>query len=226
MGAISTTDARPLTGHGRTAPTNEERIRAAALTCIARSGLSRTTVDDVAREAGVSRATLYRVFPGGRDTLVDAVLGRELRRFFGDLAVELDRHDDAESLLVAGLGRALRFLADHEALHAVLDTEPGLVLSQVAFHRLGPILDAAAGFAAPYLRPHVAPTDPDPDRTALDVAELIVRVVLSHALQPSPRLDPRDPAAVTRFVRAHLLPALRAEPEPEPRPTHTESEVP
>ncbi len=220
MGAISTTDAPAAAGRGgRPGPTNEERIRAAALSCIARRGLSKTTVDDVARQAGVSRATLYRVFPGGKDTLVDAVLGREIARFFADLAVELRRHDEAEALLVAGVGRALRFLADHEALHAVLATEPGLVLSQVAFHRLGPVLDAATGFAAPFLVPHVPACDPDPERTALDVAELLVRVVLSHALQPSPRLDPHDDASVARYVRAHLLPALLAEPEPHPTPT-------
>lgn len=216
MGAISITDAW---NHGRTAGPgagNEERIRTAALACIARRGVSKTTAEDVAREAGVSRATLYRVFPGGKDTLVDAVLGREVARFFGDLAVELRRHDEPEPLLVAGIGRALRFLADHEALHAVLATEPGLVLSQVAFHRLGPVLDAAAAFAAPFLVPHVPAGDPDPEGTALDVAELLVRVVLSHALRPSPHLDPHDEAAVARYVRAHLLPALLAEPEPHP----------
>lgn len=223
MGAISTTDATP----GRTASgaraTNEERIRAAALHCIARHGLSRTTVDDVARQARVSRATLYRIFPGGKDTLVDAVLGREVARFFADLAVELRRHDDPEALLVAGVGGPLRFIADHQALQAVVATEPGLVLSLVAFHRLGPVLDAATAFAAPFLRPHVPAGDPDPERTALDVAELLVRVVLSHALRPSPHLDPHDDAAVARFVRAHLLPALLATPEPHP-PTK-ESEV-
>ena len=35
-----------------------------ALRAISRFGLSKLTVDDVAREAGISRATLYRYFPG------------------------------------------------------------------------------------------------------------------------------------------------------------------
>jgi AcrR family transcriptional regulator len=207
MGAISMTDVSPLpVAAGRT----EERIRAAALECIARQGISRTTVDDVVREAGVSRATLYRAFPGGKDTLVEAVLGREVHRFFAELAGELARHDDAEGVLVAGVGSALSFLATHPALRAVLANEPGLLLSQVAFHRLGPILDAAAAFTAPHLRPHIRDGHPHPDSAATEVAELLVRVVLTYALQPSPHVDPADDDSVARLVRRHLLPALTA----------------
>ena len=208
MGTISTTDATGLTTP--VAPATEERVRAAALACIARTGISRTTVDDIVREAGVSRATLYRAFPGGKDVLVQAVLGREVHRFFVELAGELARHDDPADLLVAGVGRALRFLTEHPALRAVLAHEPGLLLSQVPFHRLGPILDAAAAFAAPYLRPHVRADHPQPDDAASEVAELLVRVVLTYALEPSAHVDPTDDASLERFVHRHLLPALTA----------------
>jgi AcrR family transcriptional regulator len=47
----------------------EARARDALLVCIARFGLSKTTLDDVARVAGCSRATLYRYFDG-KATLV------------------------------------------------------------------------------------------------------------------------------------------------------------
>lgn len=208
MGAISTTDA-PAARRARPVPV-EERIRHAALGCIARHGISRTTIDDVAGEAGVSRATLYRAFPGGKDTLVEAVLGRELHRFFAELSRELERHAEAEALLVAGVGGSLRFLTTHPALRAVLVHEPELVLSQIAFHRLGPILDAAIAFAAPRLRPHVRADHLDPDRAATEVADLLVRVVLTYALEPSPRVDPHDDTSITRLVRSHLLPALTA----------------
>lgn len=222
MGAISITDAvpaPPVTATSR----SEQRVRTAALDCFARWGLTKTTVDDIATAAGVSRATVYRHFPGGKDTIVEAVLGQEVHRFFADLAVELARHDDAEAILVAGVGGALRFLTEHPALGAVLANEPGLLLPQVAFHRLGPLLEAAAAFTAPYLRPHVPAPDAGapagPDR-ATEVAELLVRVVLSYALEPSDHLDPADPRSVQRLVRAHLLPALRAaSPVPTPSPS-------
>ncbi|MGZ4705878.1 MAG: TetR/AcrR family transcriptional regulator, partial [Acidimicrobiales bacterium] len=47
-----------------------DRILEAALRCVARWGLIKTTVDDVAREAGCSRATIYRAFPGGKQSVI------------------------------------------------------------------------------------------------------------------------------------------------------------
>src|SRR3546814_4051305 len=109
-----------------------------------------------------------------------------------ELADELARHVDAEQLLVAGVGRSLRFFATHPALRGVLAHEPGLVLSRVAFHRLGPVLDFAAAFAAPHLRPHVRVGHPDPDGAATEVAELLVRVVLTYTLEPTGRVDAHE----------------------------------
>jgi AcrR family transcriptional regulator len=45
-------------------PDSRERILAAALELVGRDGLSRLSMDEVAAEAGVSRASLYRLFPG------------------------------------------------------------------------------------------------------------------------------------------------------------------
>src|SRR5207237_771201 len=66
--------------------TQEQRVIDAALRCIARWGVSKTTLDDVAREASCSRATIYRQFPGGKDALLGAIARTELARFFSGLA--------------------------------------------------------------------------------------------------------------------------------------------
>ena len=50
-------------------------------------GTAKTTVDDIARAAGVSRATVYREFPGGRDELLAAVVDTEVARLFSALGV-------------------------------------------------------------------------------------------------------------------------------------------
>jgi AcrR family transcriptional regulator len=47
-------------------PSIEDRAVRATLACVARHGLAKTTFDDVAREAGCARATLYRYFGGKR----------------------------------------------------------------------------------------------------------------------------------------------------------------
>jgi AcrR family transcriptional regulator len=53
-----------------------ERVLAGAEQCFARFGVAKTSVEDVARAAGVSRKTVYRYFSGGRDEIVLTVLLR------------------------------------------------------------------------------------------------------------------------------------------------------
>ena len=65
--------ATPATGerwgakHSRCDGTARERLVDAAEACFDRLGVASTTVEDVAREAQVSRNTVYRYFAGGRD---------------------------------------------------------------------------------------------------------------------------------------------------------------
>lgn len=57
-----------------------ERITAAARACYTRKGIAQTTMADVADEAKVVRATLYRYFPS-RESVLLAVFREEVRRF-------------------------------------------------------------------------------------------------------------------------------------------------
>jgi AcrR family transcriptional regulator len=50
------------------------RIVDGALRCLARQGVAKSTVDDIARQAGLSRATVYRTFPRGKDDILAAVV--------------------------------------------------------------------------------------------------------------------------------------------------------
>ena len=57
---------------------NTDAVLDAAKRCVERWGMAKVTIDDIAADAGVSRATLYRLFPGGKDVLYDAMRVREL----------------------------------------------------------------------------------------------------------------------------------------------------
>ena len=69
--------------------TDATPLLAAARAVIDRSGLRGARMEDIAAEAGVARATVYRTFPGGRDELVAAVVERENVVLFGEIAAEL-----------------------------------------------------------------------------------------------------------------------------------------
>ncbi len=194
----------------RCAPASEGldgRVLEAMLDCIGRWGIAKTTADDIARAAGISRATLYRMFPGGMDVAFDALLRHETARFFGIVAEQLDEAATLEELLVVGITEAARFLAEHEALAYVLAHEPERVLPASALHRLDRAIVIAAAFVASHLRRFVAD-----EAVAEAHADWIVRIVLSYAINPSPTLELTRRPSVRRFVTTYLLPAFRGTP--------------
>src|SRR5207237_10350135 len=111
-------------------PTIEDRAVRATLACVARHGLAKTTFDDVAREAGCARATLYRYF-GGKRQLVRITLVREAARLAASVREAGDAESTFEDAVVAMVVRAARELREHEALQFLFAFEPELVLPHV-----------------------------------------------------------------------------------------------
>jgi len=180
----------------------EQRVVDATLRCIARWGIGKTTLDDVAREASCSRATIYRLFPGGKDALLEAVNRSELHRFFGGLARTFEEAATLEDLLVGGMVFAARALAGHDALQFVLAYEPEVVLPKVAFRQADRVLTTISTFAAPYLAVYVGTAE------APRVAEWVTRLVLTYTLAPADGVDVGDEESVRRLVRTYVLPGL------------------
>lgn len=180
----------------------EDRVIDAALRCFARHGLAKTTVDDVAREAGISRATLYRVVDGGRDGLLEAVVTREIAHFLDLLRVRLEGIDDVEELLTVGFAESLRFLTAHVGFGTMMTAEPS-TLMRGRFDDADPPFVLIRAFVATYLGDTLG------DERSIDhFCEVLVRLLMSFATVPSPWLHPDDPEAIRAFVAAHLVPAL------------------
>jgi AcrR family transcriptional regulator len=180
----------------------ERRLVEAALRCIARWGVRKTTLDDIAREAGVSRATTYRVFPGGKDRLVEVVFCHEAGRLLHTVEAELEAAETLEDLLVAGVTAILTLAADDDVLASVIHHEPELVLPHFAFHQLDRVLGVAEVMCRPHLERFL------PAGEVARAADLLARVVLTLAFRPVDWLEPRDPASVRRFVRTYLVPCV------------------
>lgn len=165
--------------------------------------MSKTTLDDVARAAGCSRATLYRAFPGGKDAVVRAVVETELARLFSELAVHMGEAGNLEDALVAGVSIASNRIAGHHALLFLLEHEPEIVLPHLAFSHHDQVLITAANFAAPFLGRWLAHYE------AVRVAEWSARIVFSYALNPADGIDLTDPVSARRVVRTYVLPGVR-----------------
>jgi AcrR family transcriptional regulator len=187
-------------------PSTPVRVRVVdgALECIARQGVAKTTLDDVARAARCSRATVYRAFPGGKDAVLGAVVDTEVARFFSALAVCMGAATDLEEVLVAGMTEAATRVTSHPVLGSLLEREPELVLSQLAFARMDEVLAVTCAFTTPFLGRWL--DQPESKR----VAEWAARIVVSYLVCPADGVDLTDARHVRRLVRLFVLPGIRA----------------
>jgi len=117
-----------------------ESILTAAKRAFLAAGFGAVSMDAIAREASVSKATVYAHF-AGKEELFGAVIGRECERYFARFSAgELDPHDVGTSLRVLGR-RFLELLLspDAIALYRIILAEvprfPGL---GEVFWRAGP----------------------------------------------------------------------------------------
>jgi AcrR family transcriptional regulator len=176
-----------------------QRILQATYDCVARWGLSKTTVEDAAREAGLSRATVYRYFPGGREELINSVVSWEYTRFFTRLYAEFQECESLEEVMERGLSFARRAIVQHEVLQRILKTEPEVLLPQLTVKADG-TKELIAAFLVPYLSQH----ELAPGVELIEAADFLARMVLSYISAPG-RWDLDDEEQVARLVRAELL---------------------
>ena len=184
--------------------TVRERILEAGFACVARYGLAKTTVEDVARASGLSRATLYRYFPGGRDQLLRDVIAWETGRFFGRLAEAVAGAPDFPSLLEEALIFAHRAIEEHEVLQKVLQTEPERLLPQLTVES-----ERILVFIRRYLVPYLEREDLRDGVEPEEAADYVARMLLSF-IGNQGRWDLTDPDQVAQLVRTELLAGVLA----------------
>ena len=192
------------------AAATRERILASAYAQAAAHGLAQATVEGVAHEAGLARATIYRYFPGGKDELVEAVISWEVARFFDRLGEQIDDAPDFPSWLSRGLLAAGRQLDEHSLLQRLLEDEADQLVPRLV--KVMPIVRAV-------LREQLAARLADEVlRTGVDrgeAADLLARLMVSYIGTPGVwRLD--DPVEVERLVRTQLLAGIVEPVAPAP----------
>lgn len=186
-------------GHPQDEDPTRSRIIEAAYACLARDGVGDTTVEGIVREAGISRATVYRAFPGGRAELVSCAVAYAVVEFFDGLRSDIGDVADVTTLLEVGLVAARRRLDDHEVLQRALEAEAGRIVPELA--EIMPVVvellavELASRLRTERLRPGVEVDE---------AADLLARLALSFIGTPG-GWDMDDAAAVRRLVRGQLL---------------------
>jgi len=206
VGGRPAASPRPPSADGAPDRSSPHRLAVvdATLACLARHGTLKTTVDDIAREAGVSRATVYRAFPGGREEILGAVVDTEMARLFSALGASMGAADTLSDVLVNGITEAYTRITTHPALTYLVEHEPEVVLGHLAFDESNRLLATATRFVGPFLARWM-----DPEESAR-VAEWSARIVLSYCISPSARTDLADRRQARTLVETFVLPGIRA----------------
>ena len=176
-----------------------QRIVEACYACVARRGVAKTTIEDVAREAGMSRATVYRAFPGGRDELINNTVAWATLDFFGRLYERIQGASSLEEVMERGIMFAYRSIVEHEVLQRVMETEPDKLLPILTVES-NRIREGIAVVLTPYLEERGMAAGVD----LADAADFLARMVLSYISAPG-RWSLEDPEQVARLVRSELL---------------------
>src|SRR3954447_19241140 len=81
----------------------------------AENGYAATTIDTVARRAGVSTKTLYRLIPN-KAVLFEAMASERLDRYFADVELNATEHTDIEDALRTALSACAHLALDGEVI--------------------------------------------------------------------------------------------------------------
>lgn len=183
----------------------KSRLIDAAEECFRRLGIAKATVEDIAREAKVSRATVYRYFDG-RDDLVLGVLLRDTDRHLGRIRPKIEQLKSLADVVVEFVvlteqatrrdpSLSLLFTVDEARFAGGIIAGASLVLFERITEFFRPFLARWSDQAAP----------------GVDVAgasEWILRTLLSLLTVRGPHLRTID--GQRRYLRTYLVPAICA----------------
>jgi AcrR family transcriptional regulator len=203
-------------------PAVNERWLDAAESCYTRFGPAKTTVEDVAQAAGVSRATLYRHFKT-RDQLLLAVIVREAGRLAAEAESQLRRFDDVGSWIVEGMLFCLREIPRRPLLAMLFAPEEVGVASRLVLtsERL---LEIGAGILRPMFEPARRRGLLRESVQIEALMEWVLRVLLSYLTVPSHLA--RTDAELRHLLRVMILPAVLASPAAVPASENTLTKEP
>jgi AcrR family transcriptional regulator len=183
----------------------ETRVRLfdATLLCALDSGFS-FSLEQVARAAGLSRATIYRYFPGGKDQLISEAIAWEVGRFFTRLEQEVRTEPDVTTKIERALAYGRESLVHHEVLQKVLREDPDRLLPELELTM--PIVFEGIRVYVRSLLEHEALADGvDPDEAAEYVARMFLTYLGSEGSWDLSRED-----EVRRLVRTQFVAGILA----------------
>lgn len=195
-------DATP----GRNRDMARDRLLDAAETCMQGKGRSGTTMEDIARQAGVSRATVYRYF-ASRESVVSGVIVRAAERYLHRTSGRILAHIDLGSAILDFVSVTVRAARREPIIGMLFASDDELAGVGLAEGTSVALFELVAEFLRPVFAAHWHQLEAGV--SVDDAAEWILRIILSLLAVRGPRH--RSPEGIDAFLRRFLLPALLAD---------------
>lgn len=180
-----------------------ERLLDAAEHCFTESGISKTTVEDIAAAANVSRATVYRYYDG-RDELMMGVVLRETERFMRRARQRVDEASSLEDALLEFVMMTIKAARRDRILAVLFSVEEAQEAGRVMVEGSVLFFEEVEEFLRPVLQRF--PSEVRPGLEVGDAAEWVLRVVFSFLTVRGPRRRSND--ALREYLRRYLIPAV------------------
>jgi AcrR family transcriptional regulator len=181
-----------------------ERLLDAAEQCFERFGLRRTTIDDVARTAKVSRSTVYRYFDGRGDLIVAAYL-RESQAVNDKVRALMRQPGTFPDRVVEAMLRSVDAIRTGKYLPLMLSSE-GALLASKAITASTAFYEGARDTMGPFFEQAKADGEVRPELELDDFIEWTLRLIFSFAMFDSPA--PRNRAGLRHLIGTFLVPSL------------------
>ncbi|MBJ8345485.1 TetR/AcrR family transcriptional regulator [Antrihabitans sp. YC2-6] len=183
------------------------RLLDAAYDQFCRMGIQRSSMEDVARRADLSRITVYRRF-ATKDLLVEQVVLREFRRYFDEFLVDISHARTTADRVVLGFVSSLRAIRGNPLIGGLLAAEPNLLAGSMIGDD-GRMLATVRQFLAVQLRREQSAGNVSVDLDVDLVAEMMVRISASFLAIPCHIVDLDDDAQLEAIARQFLVPMLK-----------------
>jgi AcrR family transcriptional regulator len=181
----------------------------AAEACFERYGVVKTTMEDIAKMAGVSRPTVYRHF-SDRDSLILAVIMRRARSLIGKAQAFIRRHERFEDQLVEGLLFLVK-TGRKDPFVRILVSPEHLELAHQILGATDAVIDLNLEMWQPILAEAAARGELNPDLDFREIARWLTHVELIMV----GRFDlATDDDVMRSMLRTFLAPAFLPAPVP------------
>lgn len=188
------------------------RILDAARELFTLFGVRRTSIDDVARRARLSRNTVFRRL-GSKDELVAAVMQRELRSLIAEVNTVAAGGGSATDRLAIAFALTVTRIRANPMFATAMAHRPDEAL-ELATVSAGAFLGGAVHYVAEVFRADqqrgAIPSEVD----AAGVAEVVVRTLHSMVLTPEAAHRTATEQDLRTFAARYLAPLLAAAPGP------------